>query len=44
MRVQRVYARVLEAPNHEPASELVGHAMAGDDPPQFSLPTVAPRG
>ncbi len=31
-----VYARVLEAPNHEPARELLGHAMASDEPVQLS--------
>ena len=31
-----VYARVLEAPNHDLARELLGRALASDDPAQLS--------
>ena len=31
-----VYARVLEAPNHDAARELLARAMTGDEPAQLS--------
>ncbi len=31
-----VYARVMEAPNHDAARELLAQAMAGDEPAQLS--------